>query len=122
MDELILEPYAVVQHWTLAVAGGPWEKIIAAYLEELARRCQAAGRCVIGHIKALALFPGGKFLRVSSVAAHLPASVDGAVPPGCTSLDLTLNVLVYGLERGRIEQIVQETARETAEGWKALVA
>jgi hypothetical protein len=116
--ELILEPFSVVQRWTLPQTGLQPEAALKEYLEALARNCQAAGDCVIGHIKALALFPERGYLRVSVVAAHLPASIDGAAPPGCTELEVTLNVLVYGLERERIEQITRHTAQSLAQKWQ----
>jgi len=115
MAELRLEPYAVVRHWQLPGPEGRWEAILAEYLQTLAERCVESGQAVIGHIKTLACFPGGKYLRLSVVAADLPATVDGAAPCGCTSMDLTLNVLVYGLEWGMIEKIVQETSRQLTE-------
>ncbi len=122
MAELTLEPYAVVQHWRLAEAAGHWETILAEYLQTVAERCVASGPAVIGHIKALALFPEGQYLRLSVVAPHLPATVTGQVPPGCAALDLTLNVLVYGLDRTRIEQITQDAAQATATAWKGDVS
>lgn len=121
MDELNLEPYAVVQHWHLPDANGNWEFILGGYLQRIAQRCSAAGKCVIGHIKALSIFSNKTYLRLSVVAANLPASVDGHPPSGCTDLVLTLNVLVYGLERTAIEQIVRETANEIANQRKGVV-
>lgn len=115
MAELSLEPYSAVQRWRLSPAAGSPEALLAEYLETLARRCQAAGECVIGHIKALALFPERGYLRVSVVAADLPATLDGAAPPGCDRLEVTLNVLVYGLPRERIAQIVRQTAQSLAQ-------
>lgn len=121
MAELTLEPYATVQSWHLPAADGHWEEILLEYSQTLAQRCAAAGNCVIGHIKALALFSEGSYFRVSAVAANIPASMEGKVPPGCTDLDLTLNVLVYGLERTLIEQITRETAAEFTNQWKGAV-
>lgn len=115
MAELTLEPYAAVQRWTIRPAGleaGPsLEGLLKQYLEALAAACQAVENTVIGHIKALALFPDGKYLRLSAVAAHLPATLDGAAPPGCTSLEVTLNVLVYGLPAGQAQAITQAAAQ-----------
>jgi hypothetical protein len=122
MDELILEPYAAVLRWHLPAAGDRWEAILAGYLETLAQRCHASGRCVIGHIKALALFPGGGYLRLSVTAPHLPASVEGQVPPGCTQLDLTLNLIVYGLSQTTLEQIALEAAAQAAAQQKGQVS
>ena len=122
MAELSLEPYAVLQHWHLPGADGRWEVILAEYLQALAQRCAASGPAVIGHIKALALFAEGGYLRVSVVAPKIPASVEGKAPSGCTELELTLNVLVYGLERSAIERITRETATETAERWNGEIS
>lgn len=111
---MILEPYAVIQEWNLPGADENWESVLVDYLQRIAQRCATSGKCVIGHIKALATFPDQGYLRVSVVAADIPASIEGKAPPGCASLELTLNVLVYGLERDIIEQIVKETANEIA--------
>jgi hypothetical protein len=121
MAELILEPYAVSQHWSLPQADSKWEALLCEYLESLARRCNEAGLCVIGHIKALALFPDGGYVQVSVVSPRLRANVKGSVPTNCTELELALNVIVYGLERALIEQITRETAAHLANQWKGEV-
>jgi hypothetical protein len=118
LAELTLEPYSAVQRWIFPPDGANPAAVLKAYLEALARNYQAAGECVIGHIKALALFPEHGYLRLSVVAAHLPATIDGAAPPGCTALEFTLNALVYGLERSRIDEITRQTARSVAEAWQ----
>ncbi len=119
MTELTLEPYADVQHWRLPGADGHWEAILAEYLVTIAQRCAGASPGAgVGHIKALALFPNQGYLRLSVVAPDIPASIEGKAPSGCTSLELTLNVLVYGLERSAIEQITQAASNEIARQWK----
>jgi len=109
MAELILEHYAVNQKWSFK-ADGKWETLIVEYLEKLARRYHETGTGIIGHIKALALFPDGGYLRVSVVSPTLPAGVEGSVPAGCTGLVLTLNVIVYGIGRDLLEHITGEEA------------
>lgn len=121
MAELTLEPYAVSQHWSLPQADSKWEALLCEYLESLARRCNEAGPCIIGHIKALALFPDGGYVQVSVVSPTLPASVKGSVPAGCTELELALNVIVYGLEHDRVEHITRETVAYLADQWQGEV-
>ena len=121
MAELILEPYAVSQRWHLPQADGKWEALLGEYLETLARRCDETGTCVIGHIKALALFPGGGYVQVSVVSPALPANVNGNVPAGCTELELALNVIVYGLARDLVERVTRETAVHLADQWQGEV-
>lgn len=121
MDELTLEPYTVVQHWHLPDADGQWESILMEYLQRIAQRCTAVGKCVIGHIKALSIFSDNTYVLVSVVAAQIPANLEGRVPAGCTELELTLNVLVYGLRRTVVEQITRETAYEIASQKKGVM-
>jgi hypothetical protein len=119
--ELTLEPYTVVQHWHLPTADGHWAAIVGEYLQTIARQCALTQPTVIGHIKALALFSDRSYLRVSVVAPHIPASLAGSVPPGCTDLDLTLNVLVYGLEPAALEHITHAAAQAIAAEWKGVI-
>lgn len=121
MAELILEPYAAVQHWRLPGADGHWESILGQYLQTLAQRCTTRGQSVVGHIKAIALLPNQSYLRVSVIAPDIPASIEGKVPLGCIDLELTLNVLVYGVQRTVIERITQDSASEIAEQWKGAI-
>lgn len=114
MADLILQPYAVVQDWHLPGTDVHWESVLGEYLQRIAQRCAASGKCVIGHIKALSTFADQGYLRISVVAANIPASIEGKAPPRCVSLELTLNVLVYGLDRNIVEKITLETASEIA--------
>jgi hypothetical protein len=118
MAELILEHYAVNQRWSFSGDAAKWETLISEFLETLARRCHETGKCIIGHIKALALFPNGGYLRVSVVSPTLPAGVEGSVPTHCSELVLTLNVIVYGLGRDLLEHITRETADDLTNKWK----
>jgi hypothetical protein len=121
LDELTLEPYAVEQTWHLPHAVGYWESILGEYLQQIAEECTSSGNSVVGHIKALATFSENKYLRISVVAANIPANVEGNVPSHCTELELTLNVLIYGLERRSIETIAHKTANKIATYWKGTV-
>jgi len=127
--ELTLEPYAARMEWRLpdGVVGEslpqspgadlPWERILAGLLEGLANRADREGEALIGHIKGLATFPDGGYLRVNVVSAGQPADVAGAVPPGCRELTFTLNVLIFGLPYARVAGLVEETAAEVAACW-----
>jgi hypothetical protein len=118
MGELILEPYTVNQSWRLVGDADKWETLISEFMETLAHRCAETGKSMIGHIKALALFPEGGYLRVSVVSPTLPAGVEGSVPADCSELMLTLNVIVYGLGRDALEQLTRETADHLTKKWK----
>jgi hypothetical protein len=109
-----LEPYAVLQSWHLPDAKGQWESILGEYLQTVAQRCIDQGECVVGHIKALSTFTDQNYMRISVIAPQIPANIEGKVPADSTDLELTVNVLVYELERAAIEKITQETANEIA--------
>jgi hypothetical protein len=127
--ELTLEPYAAQMEWHMPErvrgdslppspgADRPWERILAGLLEGLASRADREGETLIGHIKGLATFPDGRYLRVNVVSAGQPTDVEGAAPPGCRGLTFTLNVLVYGLPYARAASLVEESAAEVAAHW-----
>jgi hypothetical protein len=125
MAELSLEPYAIRQRWQLDSALGSQElkAIFGQYLNTLARLCDQAGPCLIGHIKGLILFPNGDYVRGSVVSPSQAADVAGHMPEGCTELTLDLNVLVYGLTADCLERLVQESTAELVSGkekWLAI--
>ncbi len=126
MSELTLEPHAVQQRWRMPVplTGRGWHELLIAYLAALARACTTGGSSstagtsgpacsaggVIGHIKLLALFPDGGYLRASAVSPTHPPTSDGQVPDGLDQLSLTLNVLVYGVPREVLATLTLEIA------------
>lgn len=116
MSDLILEPYAAEQRWQMPapLPGQAWRDLLAEYLAALAQACTGAGPCIIGHLKALALFPEGGYLRASAVSAHHPPTIDGRAPDGLQALDLTLNLLVYGLPHAALARIAAEEAAALA--------
>ncbi|MBI9043420.1 MAG: hypothetical protein JEZ06_02975 [Anaerolineaceae bacterium] len=112
MDELTLEPYAIEQNWYFPEVKYQWEDILSDYLLTIAKKSTASGMGVVGHIKALVLFSDEQYFMASVIAPHIPASTKGQFPNGCTKFLLTLNILVYGVKRNRLEEISQETAAE----------
>jgi len=113
-----LEPYATQQRWQAdePLPGEAWQALLVAYLAALARACAAAGPCVIGHIKALALFESGEYLRLSAVSAAHPPTVNGCVPDGLATISLSLNVLVYDLPAAILHDLTWRTAAALAQG------
>ena len=121
MAELKLEPYAVVQRWRLPGVDPKWEEILSEYLQSLAQECQQEAGNFIGHIKALALSGEDQYLRISVTDPGRPASVEGSVLAGQNSLELTLNVIVYGLGHDFLKQITEKRAAEIAAKWNGEV-
>ena len=126
MNDLVLEPYAVRQVWSMRrpLEPGEWGALFAEYLSRLASACDAGAatrRSVIGHIKLLALFTGHEYLRVSAVSAVHPPTIAGAAPAGLAEVAVTLNVLVYGLPREQLASLTSGTAHAVAEAWAGTV-
>lgn len=118
---MILEPYAVVQRWCLPVTAEIYESIIIEYFETLAKHFSVERNSVIGHIKAIAIFPNREFYCVSKVAVNIPAAAQGTIPTDYNEIDLTTNIVVYGLSKAEIEKIMHKTADEMAAHWKGTV-
>jgi hypothetical protein len=121
MAELDLEPYAVLQRWSLPDTSVQWDSVLSEYLQSLARQFRQEAGHFIGHIKALALFSDEHYLRISVIDPRWPATVEGCVPAGQDTLDLTLNVIVYGIKHDTIKQVVEEIAAEIAAQWNGEV-
>jgi hypothetical protein len=99
-----------------------WRSNLASFLESIARRCQASGPSVIGHIKALALFDDHRYLRASVVSPCHPADLEGNPPGEFRQMEITLNVLVYGLERSAIESLVADVISEIGQSFEGSIA
>jgi len=123
MDSLTLEPYAARLRWRFPQEQSPqkWQTLLANFLDELGRACVTAGPYVIGHIKGLALLPGGGFLRGSKVSAHYPADTEytGQDTDRYAELDMTLNVLMYGPSWTETRRLVSEVGLSLAQRWGA---
>lgn len=119
MDQLTLEPYAARLRWRFPEAQplDRWQALFAAFLDELALACTAGEPSVIGHIKGLALLPGGGYLRGSKVSVRYPADMelDGATAGQFPDLEMALNVLVYGLDLSQAQRRVLDTGQALAQ-------
>ena len=100
-----LQPLAMTCRWTFPGPVDP--KACAQALGELlvaiASGCQSPSGYVMGHIKAYAPLPAGGYIRANATSARQPPDVELQAPAGAmvtmvTGLDVTLNVLVVGLE------------------------
>lgn len=120
---MTLDPYAAQLRFAVEnpLSDRQWRSHLAEFLERIALKCDAHGSSVIGHIKALALFDDNRYLRGSVVSPHRPADVEGNPPEAFRQMEITLNVLVYGLERFFIERLVAGVGSEIAQSIDGLV-
>lgn len=112
-----LHPYAGKYKVLYAAPASEGEnrRMLAELLECVAYKSIAAGATLIGHIKAYASQPGGGYLKGSVTSAKAPAQLEDGSLQDHEQLNVSLVVLVYGLEAERLEQIVAQT-------WKELVS
>lgn len=119
MTDLHLHPLAARLTWRFPAPLAPdaCAALLADAVGAVARACQAAGPAVIGHIKALAVLPGGGYLRASAISATHPVDFEAHQASGeaLAELAVTLNAIVYGLSpeviggiiAGQIGQLVE---------------
>jgi hypothetical protein len=122
--QMTLHPYAADIRFSAdrLLSEQQWRDRLAKFLESIARRCEASGPSVIGHIKALALFDDNRYLRASVVSSRHPADLEGNPPADFRQMEITLNVLVYGLERSVIEALVADAIWEIGQFFDGSIA
>jgi hypothetical protein len=125
----LLEPFAT-QVSVSGVSGLDTAGLVAALLEDIARRCVDAGSPLIGHIKCHVEAGETRFhCHVTSLRSG--ARCEGGVPPSASALSpaeagvplsavvavqMDLAVLVYGLTRETVGVIVRDALGAAAMG------
>ncbi len=122
MSEPTLEPFAAQVNWSWSDprTTAEWAALVAELLDGIAEPVSAVPGRVIGHIKAIATFPGGGHVRGSRVSATRPADVElgGDAPDSASEAVIVLNVLVYGYPhvecRDHVAAMIAGTATRVA--------
>ena len=119
MNETTLEPYTVQLSFKGPEAKDlrEWGLIIGAFMEALAQNCSADGPALIGHIKGFAQLPDQGFMKVSVIDTKHRAEITGDMRGRAPELDMTLNVLVYGHTRNKLEELIFETIATPGKLW-----
>lgn len=87
-------------------------KAVEGMLARIAAECANAGAYLIGHIKCLAETKGNGMLAVSVVDANSAPHSRGHLDEGIKEIDVIINVLLYGLTRRAIQDIVDPLAEK----------
>lgn len=85
---------------------------IEGLLTKIALECVNAGADLIGHIKCIVETDGKGFLAVSVVDASGQPHTRGKLEEGIEEMDVIVNVLLYGLKRSKIQEIVDPLVRQ----------
>jgi hypothetical protein len=107
------QPTAYALNGTLALRRGPWSeaevrKGVDAFLTELTRALTERGCRLIGHIKGILEAGEEGHLFFSVTSFEQGTRFKGGLTGECEKVDLTLNVIVYGVGGGEIERLVLE--------------
>jgi len=113
-----LQPLALTCHWTFQDPVPPQScaQALGELLAGIASGCQAPSGHVLGHIKAYAPLRAGGFIRANATSARQPPDVEVHAPVEApvTGLDVTLNVLVVGLEQATCRRQVLRALDDVA--------
>jgi len=98
--------------------GGEWEKALRNFFIRLGENCIDGGGTLIGHIKGIATVAGSPCLQLSLVSLSQPVSVDGSVPDATNKLQITLNVLVFGVSADDVLSALHKSRNQAAASWR----
>lgn len=114
MIDMILEPCTVRINWRAAKECSPdqWTGLIESFFTILGQKCEKEGNCLIGHIKGLALFEENNYLKVSLTSSKYPPDIQGEISGAARLVEMTVNIIVYGLERASLEKAARESLAE----------
>lgn len=113
MDAMNLDPLSARVRFlsVLPQTGDEWSRILGTFLQGIAARCEDTGQdTIVGHVKALALFAGNAYIRASVVGGFLPPECEVSAALDSAEMTASVNVLVYGLDSSKLEQIVRDEA------------
>jgi hypothetical protein len=88
------------------------KRVVSETMSKIAVGCVEAGTSLIGHIKCVAEVESGRYVACSVVTHDGAATCRGDLSDGSKSLSLVLNVLLYGLDKEKVEDIVIRMARD----------
>jgi len=119
MAQLNLHPCAVQMTWLSdgPLNGGDWENALRNFFTRLGEGCMDAGGTLIGHIKGIATVAGSPYLQLSLVSLNQPVSVDGSIPDATNELQITLNVLVFGISADDVLSALHKSRNQAAVLW-----
>lgn len=119
MAQLNLQPCAVQMNWLSnePLTGSEWENLLCKFLNDLGKNCIVNGGSLVGHIKGNATVAGSPCLQLSLVSLNQPVFVGGSVPDGSNELQITLNVLVFGISADGLTAAINTSHDQTLKSW-----
>lgn len=92
------------------------KSLVSNTISSVAKECMQEGARLIGHIKCIAEVDSGKYIACSVVSAESEAMCRGELEDSSKGLNLIVNVLIYGLDKPKVEEILVRCARSIFSG------
>ncbi len=115
-DDFVAYAGKVHAHFDRAKGPDELKSLVSNTISKVAKECMSDGARLIGHIKCIAEVDSGKYIACSVVSAENEAMCRGELDGSSKSLNLILNVLIYGLDKPKVEAIVVRCARSVFNG------
>jgi len=103
-------------------AGEDIAQAVGAILADLALALKQEGCLLIGHIKALAQGVPAGHLYASLISLEQGVSMRGELPPNLVEARLTLNLIVYGVEKARLPELTDRCVLGRLQGATRMTA
>jgi hypothetical protein len=115
-DDFVAYAGRVHAHFDQTKGAEEIRSLVSRTISMVARECMRDGASLIGHIKCIAEVDSGEYIACSVVSADSEAICRGDLDGGSKNVDIILNVLLYGLDREKVEGIVSRSARSVLSG------
>jgi len=102
-------------------SGAHIQSLMQDFMSRTAIGCGEAGASLIGHIKCIVEADNGGYLVCSATDSSGRVRCRGSLKDGAYDLDLVLNVLLYGLDREKIEEVVARSSKDLMESKESKV-
>jgi ribosomal protein L14 len=115
-DDFVAYAGKVHAHFDHAKLPDELRSLVSSTISMVARECMNDGARLIGHIKCIAEVDSGKYIACSVVSAENGAVCRGELDGSSKTLNLIMNVLIYGLDKPKVEAIVVRSAKSIFHG------
>jgi hypothetical protein len=99
-------------HFQRPVPAAEIQAQVEGLMTKITLGCLKAGAGLIGHIKCIVETPGQGFLAISVTNHEGVPMTKGQLEEGIGEMDVIINVLLYGLSRRKIQDLVDPLARK----------
>lgn len=121
--QLTLEPFATKLMFSSSksLPQNKWKDHVRIFLKNISSHCEKTFSPFVGHIKMVAVFKDNLSLRANLVSPVHPVEFGGDPPDTFKQMQITINILVYGLEKAKIQELLKDVMEEFESGFDGRV-